>query len=649
LAAQAPSGEDLSDFQSALEQPVQAASKRLQRLKEAPADLSVLRGQDLRDLGYGTLGDALGGVLGFRTNQDRAYQGLGVRGLYVLGDQNTRVLVLLDGHALNSPAEVGSSKVGADFGIPLDQVERIEIIRGPASTIYGNNAFLGMVNVVTREPAARPAGGELAATAGSGGLAGLDGTLGGAAGTGRWQVLVSGLRREGAATRFPELGPQAFPGSLDREERRSAYLKASGPQWSFAGYTLRRTQRLASAPFNATIGSGANYYENRQDYGDLRLTPTFGAVETLVRLYGDRTAFQSGLDYDGTRQPGVAGSYFEMDPDWGLGMEVQARVRLGSSLLVTAGQEESRHRYGGQNGIAAFSSATQVRYRLDSSYLQAEWSPAEAFTATAGLQLSRFSIDSAVTRLSLQGATGYPAGAWTGTTPRLALVWRPTAVDILKALYGGGYRNPTLFESYYGDGSSFLPNPGLVPERITTLEGLWVRDWSSGLQSQVSLTRSRWRHLVESTDLGGGFQQFQNDAEALQGYACEVELQGRWGYWTAYAQAGWYRWEQDGQAFPDAARMQASLRLIRRWRNLSASAEVRQVGARGGDDGAAGVPAATTLRLALRWEGARCWVRGTLEDAGQGRETDLVATDYRPITRMSGDGRSARLTVGVPF
>ena len=74
-------------------------------------------------------------MLGFRSNRDRAYAGLGVRGLYVLGDQNTRVLILLDDHALNGPAEVGSSKVGEDFGIPLDFVERVEVIRGPASTL----------------------------------------------------------------------------------------------------------------------------------------------------------------------------------------------------------------------------------------------------------------------------------------------------------------------------------------------------------------------------------------------------------------------------------------------------------------------------------------------------------------------------------
>jgi iron complex outermembrane receptor protein len=649
LFAQGAPGEDLSDFQSTLEQPVEVASKRIQRLKEAPADISVLRGQDLQELGYRTLAEALGGVLGFRTNQDRSYAGLGVRGLYVLGDQNTRVLVLLDGHPLNNPAEVGSGKIGEDFGIPMDLVERIEIIRGPASSIYGNNAFLGMVNVVTREPGSRPAAGTIMATGSSRGLADLDGVVGGTVAGLRWQALVSGMQREGSPTQFPELGPQTLPASLDREERQSAYLRAAGTDWSFAGFSGRRIQHLASAPFNATIGSGVNEYENRQNFGDLRLTPEIGALSTLLRLYGDYNEFRSELDYDGTRQSGVQGRYFESDPDWSLGLEAQVRAPLGDSFLATLGQELAWHHYDSWAGIAPDITTVGVRYRLGSSYLQTEWKPSDSFSATGGLQVSLYSVASASEANAPQGSANYPEKTWTGTTPRLVLIWQPTAVDILKTIYGEGYRNPTLFESYYSDGSSFVPNPGLEPERISTLEALWVRNWSTGLESQFTVSRSRWRHLVDSLDLGGGFEQFQNDPDTLEGYALEAELQGRWGYWVGYAQVGWYRWEQAGRPFPNVARMQGALRLTRRWNRFSASAEVRQVGTREGGPGVAGVPAATTFRLAVRLQAERFWIRGTVEDAGQGRETDLVASDYSPITRMPGDGRTVYLSLGFPF
>ena len=651
LLAQEPTADDLKDLQNALDQPVQVASKRTQRLKEAPADVTVLRGPDLADLGYRTLGEALGGVLGYRTNQDRAYTGLGARGLYVLGDQNTRILILLDGHALNSPAEVGSSKAGEDFGIPLDQVERIEIVRGPASSMYGNNAFLGMVNVVTKEPAAN--GGEARLTAGSRGLAEWGGNLGGQVGATRWQILVSSLGRKGTATTFPELAPGAFPADLDREDRQSAYLKVTGPDWSAAGYAMDRTQRLASAPFNSVPGSPANRYENRQAFAEGRYTPTLGNLETLVRVFGDRNEFLSGFQYDGLRQPGVTGPYRESDPNWSLGAELQGRLRVAPTLLLTLGHEQTWQHYAGLAGIGADLIATQVRYRVANTYLQAEWTPTETLTAIAGFQESDWTVASARTVVAGAGTDSGPS-TLRGGTPRLALIWQPNPLDIFKVLYGGGYRNPTIFERYYGDLTTFQNNPGLEPERITTLQGIWVRVWRTGLQSQLSASRSVWRHIVQPVDLGGGLQQSQNQAEALVGTALEGELQGHWGGWSLYGQLGVYRWEQDGRRFPNAAAAQGALRLTRQAGPWTLSAEVRHTGAREGLPDNAGAPAANVLRAAVRWAfhgpwQTRPWLRATVEDAGQARRVDLVATDYLPITRMAADGRAFYLTLGLPF
>jgi len=640
--------DDLLDLQKTLDQPVQVASKRPQRLKEAPADITVLRAQDLADLGYRTLAEALGGVLGYRSNDDRAYAGLGVRGLYVLGDQNTRVLILLDGHALNSLAEVGSSKAGEDFGVPMDQVERIEIVRGPASSLYGNNAFLGMVNVVTKDPPPAAAAGQAVATASSRGLAGLDGTLGGTAGTTRWQATLSGMTRNGSETSFPELSPRTLPAELDEEQRQSAYLRAAGPDWSVAGFAMERTQYLASAPFNTVLGSEQNRYKNRIAFADGRYTPSFGPVETLFRLYGDRNEFLSDFAYDGVRQPGTTGLYHESDPNWSLGLELQARSRIGASLLLTLGQELSWQHYGSFAGIDPAIVATQVRHRTGSTCLQADWTPSETFSASLGFQESVWTVDSA----SLDAAgtpVVYPAGSLRGGTPRLALIWQPTAADIFKALYGGGYRNPTIFERYYSDISTFVGNAQLRAERITTLQAMWVRIWTSGLQSQLSASTSTWRHLVQAQDLGGGQQQFQNDPDSLAGTALEGELQGRWGGWGLYGQAGLYRWAQDGQRFPNAASAQGAFRLTRHWGPWSASGEVRYVSSRPGAPGVAAAPAATVLRLASRWEGRRLWLRATLEDALQARRVDLVATDYAPVTRMPSDGRTFFLSVGMPF
>ena len=649
LLAQEPTLEDLKDLKNVLDQPVQVASKRTQRLKEAPADITVLRREDLADFGYRTLGQALAGVLGLGGNQDRAYQGLAARGLYVLGDQNTRLLILLDGHALNSPSEVGSSKIGEDFGIALDDVERIEIVRGPASSLYGNNAFLGMVNVVTRE--AKPGlSGETRATLGSNGLGEWSGRVAGDLGGVSWQALLSGMGRKGTKTHFLELGSGPLPAALDREDRRSAYLKLKGRDWSAMAFTMDRSQRLASAPFYSTVGSAGNRYENRQLFGEARYTPTLGAVETLARVFGDRNEFRSTFDYDGLRLPGATGAYHERDPNWSLGLELQARVRAGSSLLLTLGREQSWQHYAGQAGIGTELVATQVRHQVANSYLQAEWTASETLTAVLGFQESTWTVASART-LMAGTVTDYGASTLRGATPRLGLIWQPTAVDIVKLLLGGGYRNTTIFERYYSDAMTFIVNPELQPERITTLQAIWVRVWGSGLQSQLSASRSTWKHIVQPVDLGAGLQRSENDPRVLNGTAVEAELQGHWGGWGLCGQAGGYRWDQDGAAFPNSLRFQGGLRLSRHFGPWTLSAEARHTGARQGQLESPDAPAATVLRCVIRWQlgGSGPWLRATLEDAGQARRTDLVAKDYAPVTRMASDGRTLFLTLGIPF
>jgi iron complex outermembrane receptor protein len=643
LSAQEPGPDDLADLKAALDRPIVAASKRVQSLKEAPADATVLTSLELQEMGYRTLADALEGVLGFRTNRDRAYAGLGVRGLYVLGDQNTRVLVMLDGHALNGPAEVGSSKVGEDFGIPLDFVERIEVIRGPASTLYGNNAFLGMINVVTRAPR-NGSSGEAVLQASDNRSGALDAQVGGPAGSGGWNLMVSGFQRKGTETRFPELEAAPLAAGLDKESRQSAYLRLKGKDWSFLGYAMKHDQYLASAPFFSQAGYPDTYYRNQLVFGDLRLEPVFGAVETLARVFGDWNQFSAQYNYNGLRLPGTAGLFRETDPDHGLGVELQARTALSSNLLLTLGSEHQWHQFHGAAGIDPALVRTEVRHQIGNTYAQAEWQVHESLDAVAGLQLADWSVRSASSETGTR--KDFPSSKLSGITPRFSLIWRPTGVDILKLLYGGGYRNPTIFERFYTDGSSFRDNSDLRPERIKTLQGIWASIWPIGLRSQLSWSSSRWTQLIQPVTLTDGFQQFQNQGADLHGQALEGELQGNWPGWSAYLQVGAYDWTMNNVEVPNTARLQAALRVARRWEGWSASLEVRQMGSRSNAPAGVTVPASTLWQASLRREWARAWLRISLEEAGTRRQ-DLVATDYDPIQKMTWDGPVLRLTLSL--
>lgn len=627
---------------------LRAAARRAQGAEEAPADVTVLSGQELRALGYRTVGAALAGVLGFRDNGDRAYENVGIRGLYVPGDQNTRLLVLLDGHPLNSPAEVGSSKVGEDFGIPMARIDRIEIIRGPASSLYGNNAFLGVVNVVTLEAGEEgPREMRLGLSGGTGGLTEAWASLRLPLGRLRIALNAGGFRREGTATRFPELSPDTLPAELDREHREHAYLFLQGEGWSFSSYLMNRVQRLPHAPFASLIGSPENHYQNRIAFGEFRAEPRFGALQTLFRAYWDWNLFTDRLVYDGLRDPATLGTYSDRDLDRGLGGEAQLHAPLGETWSVTGGLEQAWHRFEytltGPDSI----NPREVRYRIRKLYGEAEWSPDARFSVTLGVQRSDLLLDEG--RSHLDPSRTFTLGSYGRFSPRLAWVWRPREGDTWKGLYSEGFRNPTVFERFSeDDGLSFVDNPNLGLEALRSGAILWLRDWGKGWSTHVGLSALRWTEAIRAVDLDSIHQQFQNDPEGLRDRSLEVQVRHRKGAWDVLALGAIHQWSRAGQEVDNAARSQVGLRVIRTHGAWSFAGEWRGVGPRS-LEGYGRIPFQSTLRASVRWERGAAHLQITGEDLLDAKPQQWVAPDYAPIRRLEADGRQVRLDLGWRF
>jgi outer membrane receptor for ferrienterochelin and colicins len=128
---------------------VTAVSRYDEAIDDAPSSVSVISGAELRAFGYPTIADALRGVRGFAISNDRAYPSASVRGLGQPEDYGNRLLVLSDGQSLNDNIN-NSSTIGSDARVDLQDIDRIEVVRGPGSLLYGAGAFSGVVNLVGR-------------------------------------------------------------------------------------------------------------------------------------------------------------------------------------------------------------------------------------------------------------------------------------------------------------------------------------------------------------------------------------------------------------------------------------------------------------------------------------------------------------------
>ncbi|MGC4067227.1 MAG: TonB-dependent receptor plug domain-containing protein [Polyangiaceae bacterium] len=130
---------------------VSTATKTSESMDEAPAVITVVTREDIHRWGYRNIGEVLSHCVGFFAVDDHIQPNVGVRGMNGgLGAESGAIKVMIDGRSVAYRTTSGNW-LGAEL-IPLESIRQIEIIRGPASALYGADAFLGVVNIITESP-----------------------------------------------------------------------------------------------------------------------------------------------------------------------------------------------------------------------------------------------------------------------------------------------------------------------------------------------------------------------------------------------------------------------------------------------------------------------------------------------------------------
>jgi len=491
-------------------QEVTAASRTTQEVADAPASVSLIPAEEIRAFGYETVYDALGGTRGLFQSNDRVYEYVGVRGFARPGDYNNRILLTLDGHAVNDD-QLGASYLGFDFAPDLGDVERIEVVRGPGSALYGSNAFLGVVNVVTRErESTRPS--HLSLGALGHGTARFRASTAGAMGdAGGWWLSAGGALSRGQDFEFDAIEQATGDGtSVGADGFGSAGARGklwTGP-WTLLAYGNHRDKRIPTGAYDSVLADEDARSADTRAFAELRYEPALSkAVHLYSRAYVDRYDFAGRYPYVGD---------FVADTFHGTWTGAEARVVGGAAswFRLTGGLAVDAHLQAhlqGEDRAGPYLDESPA-YQSGGAYAVAETDLGRWLTASVG------------------GRVDYFSSVGLSINPRAAVIVRPGEAHTLKLLGGRAFRAPSPYELYYNDdGYTQVAATGLLPETIVSgeLEYTWrLGEVSSAVMSAYY---NRIDALIDLGNVGSdGILQYQNTGEVVQAAGAEFELRRDW-------------------------------------------------------------------------------------------------------------------------
>ena len=510
---------DLEDLTRVRVDTVSGASKFLEQSTDVPASVTVVTAEEIREFGYRTLAEVLQGVRGFNVVYDRNYTYVGVRGFLEPGDYNARILFLLDGHRLNDNI-YDSAFVGSEFPVDISLIDRIEIIRGASSSVYGSGALLAVINVVTQR--GRDLGGAS--------VSGTTGSLRTYKGTGTYgarfdnglEMLISGTdnRRHGNTSLFfPEFNsPETNNGvAQNADGNRAASLFADVSYGDFNIHVVdnSRTKQIPTASFGTVFGDPRTQTTDARGYVDVQYSHSLGEWDLIGRASYDWYNYHGVYIYDYTN----TGPPYTPNEDLAHGtwsdFEFDASRRLLQRHLITVGAE-----------YRPDFSQRQINYDLSPYALYLNEEHPDQGVGVYGQDEFRLRSN-----LSLVGGLRLdwqrPVGK--NLSPRVGLVYSPAESTHVKLMYGDAFRVPNAYETYYASSNSDTVNAALKSEEAQTLEFEIQQNLGKGYTLIGSLFANRFHNLIDQfTNPGVGNTPSANSPDVLHNNGIELELDANW-------------------------------------------------------------------------------------------------------------------------
>lgn len=503
------------------EEMVSIATGATQPISRAPAVASVITSAQIKQMGAIDLDQVLESVPGLHVAvSTRGYNPIyTIRGIY--SETNPQVLMLINGIPITNVFVGDRNLVWG--GMPVNDIARIEVIRGPGSAIYGADAFSGIINIITKK-AGDIKGTEAGARLGSfnskelwllhgGNHGGMDIAYSLEYGTTDGQhKTIEADAQSGLDALFggaPFFAPPASlaPGEVNLGRKYlEARLDVSKQDWrAHLGYQGRRDVQTGAGVAQALDPAGSNDSDRLNADMSYHFTHIQNWDPTLELSYldtnaeSDLTLYPPGA-FAGLFPSGVIGNPYIYERHTRLNLSTfysgidKQRIRMGTGVNYSDLYKikETRNFAILPGGIpvplgsivdVTDTAAFMNKHNRTDSYLfaQDEWSLLKDWALTAGVRYDNYSDF---------GDT---------LNPRAALVWQSAYNLTSKLLYGRAFRAPSFAELYNINNPVALGNPNLKPETIDTLELAFDYQATDKLRTGLNLFHYHMNDIIRPT------------------------------------------------------------------------------------------------------------------------------------------------------
>jgi iron complex outermembrane receptor protein len=504
MSAQQPDDLSSVSLDSLLNIRVSAASRYEQVTRTAPAAIVIVTADAIRSFGYQTLSDVLADVAGFYISNDRNYSYLGARGFSRPTDYNNRILVMLNGQRLNE-SFYGSAYIGRELGIDMRALDRIEIVRGPGSALFGTSAMFAVINLVTTSGGA-PSGGGVSGRLSELGTRDVSADYGTRiSGT---DIRVSGqvFDRDGADLYYAEYDDPATNNGiaehLDWERARSVLASVERGNFMMLARASTRDKGIPTGSWESAFND--DRARTSDDYVAVQAALSLPlAADKQLDLRGRFSEYE----YRGAYPDGSEAAHEDENDVRDVGLEATLTWDLSSRHRVVAGLESNwavKSLYRAWQGSAVYFD-DDFPFATYSAYAQSESRLARWATLYVGLRDDLYAdYDNAL-------------------SPRAALIVTPDSATNIKLLWGNAFRSPNVYEREYYSTTN-KRNPDLRAESIRTTELVLERRLGGSAQVKASIAHSDVSDLIDSIVDAADSMVYFGNVEMAHTTAAELEL-----------------------------------------------------------------------------------------------------------------------------